>query len=281
MKYQLWLASLIISVSACTDAASAERAARILERGQDHRVWSRVIQESQPDGQIIERISRYVEMASGLHYWSDAKDGRGPQWVDSQERFELFADGAIARHGPHQVILQPNASSAGLVDLLTADGKRFVSHVIGLAYTDLNGASLLIAEPNESIGEVTGVNEITYRDALEGPARCDIRYTYTRGGFEPDVVVRERLPAPVEYGLNPATTRIEIWTAFTEAHVPVKTETFLKPSSTVALPDAQMSDERMQFGAMEIGAGRAFLVDGDETSVRAGKNWFRPKAGCS
>jgi hypothetical protein len=161
-------------------------------------VWDLVTEEVLPNGQPIARRSSFVELATGLHY---LKDG---QWTESREEIELVGGSAIARQGPFQVIWSANINTEGAIDLLSPDGKRFRSHVTGLAMHDTaSGEAVLIAEVKDSIGELIAPNQVLYRDAFLGPFRADLRFTYSRFGFEQDVVIRERVQSPAEYGMNP------------------------------------------------------------------------------
>jgi len=61
----------------------------VLETGPHHRLVEWVETRTEPDGQIIEQVHRYTELATGLHYW-DAEAG---QWLESVEAFELLPQG--------------------------------------------------------------------------------------------------------------------------------------------------------------------------------------------
>ena len=77
----------------------------------------------------------------------------------------------------------------------TLDGKRFRSHVLGLAVTDARtGASMFFANLKDCIGEVSG-STITYRDAFDS-ILADIVFVYERGKLEQNVVLRQALPDP-------------------------------------------------------------------------------------
>ena len=118
---------------------------RIVERGPHHRVWERTITEGLPNGKTVERKSSYTEIATGMHYQNE----RG-EWIESREEIEILDGAAVARQGQVQAIWSANLNSEGAVDVLTPDGKRFRSHIIGLAYTDpVSGKSILIAEPKD------------------------------------------------------------------------------------------------------------------------------------
>src|SRR5262249_43905199 len=149
-----------------------------------------------------------------LNYFSNG------QWIPASDVVEIFPDGAVARHGQHQVIWSPNLNTQGAFDLSMPDGQRLRSQVVGIAYTDAaSGKSTLIAELKDCIGEVAG-SQILYRDALNGPFSADVRYTYTLAGVEQDIVLHQSPPPPSDYGLNPATTRLEVWSEFLSPPVP-------------------------------------------------------------
>ena len=167
-----------------------------------------------PDGRTTLEPHFVTELASGLNY---PKDG---QWAPSKEEIEIFPEGSVARQGQHQVILAGNFNSEGSIDLMTPDGKRLRSHVLGIAYLDtVTGRSELIAQPKDSFGEVAG-NRVIYRDAFRGPFLADVRYTYTRGGFEQDIILHEAPPSPADYAMDPAFVRLEVWTEFLQPPVP-------------------------------------------------------------
>jgi hypothetical protein len=122
--------------------------------------------------------------------------------------------------------------------------------VWGLAYFDSStGESVLLAEVKESEGQLVGDNVVVYPDAFTDLS-ADIRYTYTRSGFEQDVVFRNNPPAPTEFGLNPETTRLQVLTEFVEAGTPTKTRQQL----------GQLSDDTLGFSGLTIGPGKAFSV---------------------
>jgi len=250
----------------------------IAERGPHHRVWQRITERIGPKGIVIKQTNiSYVEIATGMNY---LKDG---QWVESKEEIELFEGGAIARQGQHHVTFTPNINTAGAIDLLTYDGKRFRSHILGLAYTDAtSGNSAMIAVLKDSIGELVAPNRIVYRDAFTD-LKADVRFTYTLAGFEQDIILREEPPSPILYGLNPATTRLEVYTEFLDPPTPAKEVSVIKQESdpalraTMAEPD--LTDEWLHFGAMFIGHGHAFPLNEDAgdpwpaSGVPTGKSW--------
>ena len=251
---------------------------QVVERGPHHRKVVHVSAITAPDGRALWKTNQYTELNVGMHYQ------RNGDWVESKEVIDIVPGGALASHGPHQVGFPANIKTYGGINLLTADGKRFRSHVLGLAYTDARTAqSALIAELTDSIGELIGENQILYRKALKGEGfMADIRYTYTCSGLEQDIILRPGgIPLPPNaYGLDPETTRVEVFTEFVESPVPEVTSATLSTTTdpveraAMALPD--LVDERLHFGSMQMLAGYAFPTSGtgdDTGAVPTGKTW--------
>jgi hypothetical protein len=78
-----------------------------IERGPHSRTVTTVITNS--DGS--EDTKSYVALASGLHYFEEGI------WKETEELFEVFPTGVVARKGPHKVILAPNANTASAVEI--------------------------------------------------------------------------------------------------------------------------------------------------------------------
>ena len=188
----------------------------------------------------------------------------------------------MARQGQHQVIFAANLNTVGALDLVGPDGRRFRSHVLGLAFTDAaSGQSVLIAEVKDCQGAVLPPNQVFYLDAFAGDCRADVRYTYTLGGFEQDIILQEAPPSPAEWGLDPETTRLEVWTEFVEAPEPAIQQVVLRfetdPVKRQTMAEPDLIDEHLDFGVMKIGSGAAFPLGEEglfgEGSVPTGKSW--------
>jgi hypothetical protein len=187
---------------------------QVSERGAHHRVWKRTLPEAGPDGVARPMVRAVTELATGLHYRDENHD-----WADTRELIEAVPGGAAARQGPHKVVFAANCNSQGAVDFQTADRQRLASHLLGLACFDAaSGEGVLIAEIKDSVGELVGPNQLLYRDAFDGAGiSADLLYTYRRAGFEQDVLLRQAPPGPEQFGLDPGTTRLEVYTEFIEA----------------------------------------------------------------
>jgi hypothetical protein len=151
-----------------------------------------------------------------------------------------------------------------------ADGKELRSHVLGLAYYDTaSGKSVLIAELKDCQGEILGSNQVVYADAFNGVS-ADVRFRYTRAGMEQDVILRKQPPAPEAFGLASSSSVLQVWTEFLAAPTPNITAIPAVAGSSSDLPD-----QSLDFGAMRMIEGQAFLAGQDPLqSVRTAKQWI-------
>ena len=148
----------------------------------------------------------------------------------------------------------------------TPDGQRLRSHLLGLGYYDrASGQSVFIAEITNSIGQLISTNQIWYDNAFTG-VKAGVRYKYTREGFEQDVILEERPPAPEVYGLSSSTTVLQAFTEFVSPPTP-------RISTNRTVSAGPLSDETLSFGAMRIGKGSAFLMGSDSASCPVFKEW--------
>src|SRR5258706_15762875 len=107
----------------------------------------------------------------------------------------------LTSHSALQIIWTANAHVAGALDIQAADGKRFQSHVLGLAFADAkSGASAFFATVKDCVGQVVG-NTVTYPSAFDG-LNADIVYIYSRAGMEQNIVLHEDVPDPSQAPWN-------------------------------------------------------------------------------
>lgn len=185
----------------------------VTERTAHSRVWESVDLVADPvSGRMTPQKHRFVELATGMHY--DA----GGTWAESEEKFEITPQGhAVAAKGQHKVTLAANINAGASVDLLTPDGQRFLSNPMGLSFFDsATGKNVLIAEVKDCVGEQVAPNVILYRDAFD-TVKGAIRYTYTKAGFSQDIILHQNPGSPADWGLDPATTLLVM---YTELHGP-------------------------------------------------------------
>src|SRR5688572_25168856 len=120
------------------------------ERGPHHTTWMRTLASG--------RISSYVELGTGLNYFT------GKDWQPSREVIVMLRSGfAVATQAQHRVIWAPTPKAAGALDVLWPDGKRFRSHVLGLAYTDrATGRGVMIASVRDAQAVLVPPNQLLY-----------------------------------------------------------------------------------------------------------------------
>lgn len=219
----------------------------IVERGPHHRV-------------VHNAVGVCTELATGLHYLEHG------QWRETREEFEIVDGRAVARQGPHRASLAANLHSPGAITLISPAGERFRSHLLGLAYTDAaTGRSVLIASVQDCRGAILAPNQVVYERALTGDCEADVRFTYTRRGFEQDVILRQAPPSPAEWGLDPHSTRLEVFTEFIElpAHrrsqIVLRREVDRARAARMAEPD--LIDQQLEFRDLRFGPGLAFSID--------------------
>ncbi|HKX60248.1 MAG TPA: hypothetical protein VJS65_00370, partial [Verrucomicrobiae bacterium] len=261
------------------DRPGDERLWRIKGRDAHEARWEQIVVVTNPTTRTVQmQTNAFAVLAAGLHY------SQGGQWLESRDEIEIVDGGAVARHGAHRVAFAANINQAGAIDLITPEGHRLRSHVLGIAYSDAaSGKSILVGGIRDSIGLVNG-NQVSYPDALDGTFRADVRYTYSISSFEQDIVLVEQPPSPAEYGLDPRTTRLEVWTEFVQPPVPNRISRTLKaiPSASkrAAVTAPGFTDETLSFGSMMIGSGTAFPLENGPVSppdggpVVVGKEWL-------
>ena len=260
------VAGTAVPVAANPAALPAATPYAVVSLAANSRVWEQTVYEQGPNGTVIPKKHGYTELASGLNYWNS----NSQQWLESREEIDAYAGGAIAQYGQHKVIFANNLNSAGAIDLQTPDGKELKSHILGLSYYDTaSGKSVLIAQTKDCQGQIIGSNQVVYADAFDGVS-ADVSYTYRRGSFEQDVVLQAAPPSPQTFGLNPATTALQVLTEFDAAPPPNVVTNPVNSGTSTTLPD-----ENLNFGAMRMGLGRAFMLGQNPLDgVNVAKQWL-------
>jgi hypothetical protein len=234
---------------------------QIVQQDGNSRVWQREIYEQDPNGQIVSRPHKFTELATGLNY----KDSSG-QWQPSKEEIDIQPDGTLAAtQGQHQVFFPANIYGCE-IELVQPNGVQMHSCPVGLSYDDGNN-TVFIAVLTNSIGQLVGPNQVIYTNAFVG-LDADLLYTYTKAGFEQDVILREQPPTPTSLGLNPDTTRLQLLTEFLDPPQPAETTSTLPEQAGLAL-----TDDTLDFGTMQMVPGKAFKLGDDSPSARVGKSW--------
>ena len=188
------------------------------------------------------------------------------QWVPSKEEIDILPDGtAAATNGQHQAYF-PGDIYQGAITVVTASGQILQSRPSILVYTDGNGIEV-IGELKGSTGELAASNQVIYPDAFDG-IKADIRYTYTKGGFEQDIILRQQPPSPESLGLDPATTRIEVMTEFFGAPEPELGDGIVDMAN-------KMQDTDIKLGGMRMILGKAFSTIDAKQRIVEGTTVFK------
>ena len=165
------------------------------------------------DGAVGFKTNEFTVLENGLYYLQDGA------WQPSEDLIESFPGGAIARRGPHKAIFSPDAASDVVFDFLASDGRRLQGGVREVRLADpASGLAYMLGTVKPSApGEIVPPNKVVYRDALNGLA-ADIVYVWRHNGISQNVVLKQCPALPAD--LDPATTRLEVWTEFLDAPVP-------------------------------------------------------------
>ena len=173
--------------------------------------------------------------------------------------------------GQHQAYF-PGDIYNGFIELVTPDGQHLKSRPLGLSYDDGNN-TVFIAVLTNSIGQLVGSNQVIYPDAFTRFTgfKADLVYTYTKAGFEQDIVLRAQPPTPESLGLNPATARLQVLTEFFSPPQPA-----IQARELAAQAGLSLTDQSLGFGAMQMVPGRAFLLGNKavDSGAQVGKQWL-------
>lgn len=250
---------------------------QIVERGPHHNRWETYQTILNIGGRREVRTNSYVELATGLNR------AEGGEWMPAKALVELAPGGAVATQGAHQASFGANANRAGFIEVLTPEGRRLKSHVLGLFYFETtSGKSAQVTGLKDSPGAIHPPNMVVYADAFKD-LKADLRYTYKLHGFEQDVILRERPPSPVDFGFDPEETELVVLTEFVVAPEPVRTGRVLKRKVRQGREVDGLTDETLEFGVMMMGPGKAFQL-GDQgrpdpgkggSPIPVGKRWLK------
>lgn len=211
---------------------------------------------------------RVIEVATGMHYWD------GERWKRSDPSFQVTEDAFIANKLQFKVTLSAQLNGRGAVTIITPDGLTIQSTPVGIGlYDPVSGRSAIIAEVGDCVGTLLARDQVVYQDAFKGIS-ADVVYTITEATFEQDVLIKERVD-PSEWGFDPATARIRIFTELYDAprpermRRPIRVESDERIRSRMVTPD--LVDEVLGFGEFVLSTGRAFRTVEDETVLLVAK----------
>ena len=241
-------------------AASVSGDYTVVAQGPHEKVWERIEWQTNSATGVARPIPhRYVELATGMSRLA------GGKWVDANPAIQVTPAGAQAIDAQHSVSFLGNINTLGAIQLVTPDGVRLKSNVLGLSYWDsATGKSVFIGETRSSEGQLLPSNrEALYPDAFDGGFRADLLYVNSLSGFEQFVVLREQPPSPTDFSMDPATTFLQVITEFIDPPAP----------QVISVPGKLDGDEYLNFGVMQMGRGEAFAVGSETNRIPVTKHW--------
>lgn len=254
----------------------------VIRRGPNERVWQRPATGTNgfvATGQDSGRT--YIEVGAGLTYLDDSG-----QYQDSRDVIDLLPNGGAASlYAPTKTYFSPNLNEGG-ISLVTASN-HLQLRPLGLFYYDAaSGKMARISTVCDSIGELQPPNQVIYKSAM-APLRADFRLTATRAATESDLIILQQPRPPEAYGLNPATTRLELWHAVTSDIEPRTRINTLSRENDPALrqlmgAEADVVDEFIQFDQLVLPLGKAFSCGSEpprDTNAAAAIRLPRPNVG--
>ncbi|MHB8522642.1 MAG: PKD domain-containing protein [Limisphaerales bacterium] len=263
VAWLLVLSTLALTANGQTAASSGGAEDAVADRGASWRTWQKTDHlTNQLTGAIIDNVAKYTELGDGLCY----QDQNG-QWLDYQDLIEITPTGAAAVHGQTKAYFRPNLNTVGAVTLTTASGQVFATRPLGLYYFDTaSGKTALISPIQNSTGTLVPPNQVVYANAFAGLG--DVSYVWAHNGFEQNVVLLNAPPPPdaLAFGMNPATTRLEIWTEFVNppplnAQRPVILKQETNPTVRQTMVEPDLVDHLLLFNDLFFPVGAAFLSD--------------------
>jgi hypothetical protein len=213
-------------------------------------------------GTFTVQTNRYVEVGACLNYLDP--DGR---WTESQDIIELAPDGgAQSVQRPTKIHFNSNLNTPDAVTLVTPNNVVLTGHVLAIAYYDAgSGNAVVLSWAKDCAGELLPPNQVIFRSAFS-PLNADVRYTCTKEALESDVIFLEHPQSPATYGMNPATTRLEVWHEWTQGPQPSVTKRLLAQESDSALAahmaEPTFTDDILDFDEQWFPTGAAYLVQG-------------------
>jgi RHS repeat-associated protein len=230
----------------------------IPEVGPDHRKKSWVRKYRDSEGNTLYETNSFVQIATGLNRLNS-----NGEWEETSDEVELVPGRALVRKLRYQGSFSANLRDTGAFQVTAPDGENISWNPVGLSYYDpVSGNSVMIAEIRDTVGAVSGTNQIVYLNAFDG-IKADIVLRVSRFGVEQDVVLSEQPPSPELWGLSSRYCRLEVVSEFhssrprqvksVDAH-PQETD----PATRSRMVEPDLVDDQIDFGAMTIGHGSAF-----------------------
>ena len=185
-------------------------------------------------------------------------------------------DSARADFGLHKVGFAGNLAVNRSVGITTPDNQPLTFRPTWLAYYDTaSGRCVLLATIQDCSGAVQWPDRAIYPNAFSG-LNADAQYVCTPNSLEQNIILRQRPPAPESYGLNPDTTRLQVWTEWFDAPPMRGQSSVLRlRAATNGLSAVTANDLALNFGTMKIVRGMAFNLNGTSSPAPVAKEWVQ------
>ena len=267
MKTHLPLAGIVLAF--CLQMVAQTPEPSVAELGPHHRVHTEASGEAQP-GQ------RIVSLGTGMNYWD------GQKWAPSDPTFDLTEDAFVANRLHYKVRIQANLNQPAAVTVITPEGIELRSTPVAVGlYDTATGASAIIGAITDCAGVLVDDGTVVFENAFTGIC-ASLVFRIQRGSFEQDCVITGKLN-PADWGFDPATAQIRIFTEFYGAvqpeivRRPVRIEQ--RPEVRKRLVSPDLVDEVVGWGEFVIGTGRAFTALSSSQSGAPVAKSFNAEAG--
>ncbi len=211
-------------------------------------------------GAVTQRTVHYTELGSSLNF--AAPDGSLQRSVDAVQ-LTPATGGAAALQGETKVLFPPTLADPLVITTPMLETITIAPLAIYYYDTASKKSVLLGAVRSQAQGELEPPNVIRYGSAITDGIRCSIRCVYTHSAFSSDIVFESQPEQPPEaFGLNPATTRIQL----------VQIITGPGPRQTVHVlkPDTGLSDATLDYGGLVSPVGRGVALPDEDQPPSAG-----------
>lgn len=173
----------------------------------------------------------------------------------------FVAEGAdlVSTNSAFKVRLGPSLAATNAVTVrLPGSNQVLRLQPVGLSlYDAASGSNALIAEIKADHPRLVFSNRVVFADCWDDVAADVVFVLNGRRGFAQNIVLKGPLPEPASFGLNPKTTRLQVWTEVFASPEPVKQERLLKEIA----PGLPWKDEALSFSnKTRMIPGQAFLV---------------------
>jgi hypothetical protein len=231
----------------------------VAERGANYKTLQKITYEPGPSGLFVPKVHRVVQVATGMHY-QQTPDG---PWLESQRQIQLLPDlsGAAASQGQTKVFF-PSDIYNGALETTGPDGVKLRCRPVCLAYADAQRSALIAELTTNSTAFLLSPSSVLYSNICTD-LRLDLLVTYKLSGCRSDLIIREPLPDPREYGFTNANSTIYLqwWTEWFDNPQPV-----IKSGRSSS---DGLSDSTLVFSKLRMPPGTAFFAAGQEEPLTA------------